>query len=129
MRDFSSGPEWLSINAVHDGAGRVINYIGVYSDIAVVKESQRRMEFLATHDELTALPNRVLFLDRIHNPLGGKRVVFCDVAQDFDVIPLCFYRPDNRPHPCAAFRRFASSMTARICSTSICATETRCAPS
>lgn len=63
-------PEWLSINTVHDGAGRVINYIGVYSDIAVVKESQRRMEYLATHDELTALPNRVLFLDRIHNAIG-----------------------------------------------------------
>ena len=30
------------------------------SDIAVVKESQRRMEFLATHDELTALPGGVV---------------------------------------------------------------------
>jgi two-component system CheB/CheR fusion protein len=59
-------PEWLTINAVHDADGNVINYIGLFSDISVVKESQQRVEFLATHDELTGLPNRALFLDRVH---------------------------------------------------------------
>jgi len=57
-------PEWLTINSVKDTAGKVVNYVGIFSDITIVKESQRRVEFLATHDELTSLPNRALFLDR-----------------------------------------------------------------
>ena len=58
-------PEWLTINVVRDNHGNIINYLGIFSDITIVKDSQRRVEFLATHDELTSLPNRTLFLDRI----------------------------------------------------------------
>jgi two-component system CheB/CheR fusion protein len=63
-------PEWLTINAVNDQEGNVINYVGIFSDISVVKESQRKVEFLATHDELTALPNRALFLDRLRQAIA-----------------------------------------------------------
>ena len=63
-------PEWLTINTVHDAEGKIINYIGIFSDISVVKDSQRRVEFLATHDELTALPNRTLFLDRMRQTIA-----------------------------------------------------------
>ncbi|MDH4286942.1 MAG: EAL domain-containing protein, partial [Gallionella sp.] len=62
--------EWLNINAVRDPNGEIINYVGAFSDISVVKESQRRVEFLATHDELTALPNRSLFLDRLRQAIA-----------------------------------------------------------
>lgn len=58
-------PEWLSINVVLDGAGNITNYVGIFSDISVVKESKQRIEFLATHDALTNLPNRTLFMDRL----------------------------------------------------------------
>ncbi len=63
-------PEWLTINAVNDPEGNVINYVGIFSDISVVKESQRKVEFLATHDELTGLPNRALFLDRLRQAIA-----------------------------------------------------------
>jgi two-component system CheB/CheR fusion protein len=63
-------PEWLTINVVHDANGTIINYIGIFSDITIVKDSQRRVEFLATHDELTSLPNRTLFLDRIRQAIA-----------------------------------------------------------
>lgn len=63
-------PEWLTINAVHDPDGNIINYVGIFSDISVVKESQRKVEFLATHDELTGLPNRTLFLDRLRQAIA-----------------------------------------------------------
>ena len=66
-------PEWLTINTVHDAEGRVLNYVGIFSDISVIKESQRRIEFLATHDELTSLPNRALFLDRIRQTVVRAR--------------------------------------------------------
>ena len=63
-------PEWLTVNAVCDPEGRVINYVGIFSDISVVKESQRKVEFLATHDELTGLPNRALFMDRLRQAIA-----------------------------------------------------------
>jgi two-component system CheB/CheR fusion protein len=63
-------PEWLTINAVNDPEGNIINYVGIFSDISVVKESQRKVEFLATHDELTGLPNRALFLDRLRQAIA-----------------------------------------------------------
>lgn len=63
-------PEWLTVNTVHDSDGKVANYVGIFSDITVVKESQRRVEFLATHDELTSLPNRSLFIDRVHQAIA-----------------------------------------------------------
>ncbi len=62
-------PEWLTINIVHDSNGEVVNYIGIFSDITIVKDSQRRVEFLATHDELTCLPNRTLFYDRMRQAI------------------------------------------------------------
>lgn len=58
-------PEWLSINVVQDNTGQIINYVGIFSDISIVKESKQRVEFLATHDALTNLPNRTLFMDRL----------------------------------------------------------------
>jgi two-component system CheB/CheR fusion protein len=57
--------EWLSINTVKDQDGKVVNYVAMFSDITVVRESQHRVEFLATHDDLTGLPNRTLFNDRL----------------------------------------------------------------
>ncbi|WP_234085860.1 EAL domain-containing protein [Azonexus sp. R2A61] len=58
-------PEWLTINCVKDANDSVVNYVGIFSDISVVKQSQKRIEYLATHDELTGLPNRMLFNDRL----------------------------------------------------------------
>ena len=57
--------EWLSINTVRDEDGRIINYIGMFSDVTLIKESRQRMEFLATHDDLTRLPNRTLFNEHL----------------------------------------------------------------
>lgn len=62
--------EWLSINTVKDKSGTVVNYVGMFSDITKVRESQQRIEYLATHDELTGLPNRALFNDRLHLALA-----------------------------------------------------------
>ncbi len=85
-------PEWLTINAIHDHSGKTCNYVAIFSDITIVKESQQRIEFLATHDPLTELPNRLLFLDRVRQAVArGDRgtflfaVLFVDL-DDFKVV-------------------------------------------
>ncbi len=62
-------PELLSISAVHDQAGAVCNYIGVFTDIGKIKESEARLAYLAHYDPLTGLPNRLLLSARLHHAI------------------------------------------------------------
>ena len=78
----------LSINAVQDAQGTLQHYIGVYTDPGRFDASQRRIEYLATHDELTGLPNRFLFNDRVQQAIvrAGERkeplaVMFVDLDE------------------------------------------------
>ena len=57
-------PAWFSISMVKDGAGRIMNHIGIFSDISARKEAENQVVFLAHHDPLTKLPNRILLRDR-----------------------------------------------------------------
>ncbi|SEI37226.1 two-component system, chemotaxis family, CheB/CheR fusion protein [Allopseudospirillum japonicum] len=66
-------PEWLTINRIDDRNERSEFFIAVFSDISSLKESQRKAEFLATHDPLTQLPNRNLFNDRINFALAQAK--------------------------------------------------------
>ena len=66
-------PQWLTINRVDDDKGNITHYIGVFSDITLLKESQQKIEYLATHDTLTGLPNRTLFNDRLNFALLQMR--------------------------------------------------------
>ncbi len=62
-------PEWLTVNAVRDGAGNIENYVGVFTDISALKSSQERLQHLAHHDALTGLPNRLLLQDRLQHAI------------------------------------------------------------
>ncbi len=63
-------PAWLTLSAARDETGRTIHYVGIFSDISAIKESQSRIEFMATHDTLTGLPNRSLLYDHIHQAIA-----------------------------------------------------------
>jgi two-component system CheB/CheR fusion protein len=85
-------PEWLTVNSVRDDNNTVVNFVAIFSDITAIKTSQRRIEFLATHDELTGIPNRSLLMDRLkHDVAQAKRrnanlaVLFIDL-DNFKVI-------------------------------------------
>ena len=65
-------PEWLTITAVKGDGERVTNYVGTMVDITVHKEAEQRIEHLAFHDQLTALPNRRLLIDRLEQALAAS---------------------------------------------------------
>ena len=56
--------ELLTISALRDELGKVINYVGLFTDITESKQQQQALEILAHYDPLTKLPNRALFSDR-----------------------------------------------------------------
>lgn len=81
-------PEWLTINTVKDHADKITNYVAIFSDISNIKDSQKRMELMATHDELTSLPNRFCFIDTLkhdiaHASAHGEKlaVLFIDLDE------------------------------------------------
>ncbi len=76
-------PEWLTVNAVKDEHGVITNYVGIFSDITVIKSSQRRIEYLATHDDLTNLPNRSLFTDRVKHAIARAKRTHTNIVVMF----------------------------------------------
>jgi diguanylate cyclase (GGDEF)-like protein/PAS domain S-box-containing protein len=75
--------EWLSIAAVKDEQGAVSHYVGVFSDITAEKESEERLLYLAHYDQLTGLPNRILFNDRLQQAIAHAERNHLQVAVMF----------------------------------------------
>lgn len=61
--------ESLTVTAVRGDAGAITHYVSVFSDITRARESQNQLDHLAHHDPLTALPNRLLYHDRLRHAM------------------------------------------------------------
>lgn len=78
--------EWLSVNTIKDKHGNIENFIGIFSDVTHQRKDAQEHAYLATHDPLTGLSNRLLLNDRLehainHSERFGKCVatIFCDL--------------------------------------------------
>ena len=104
--------EWLTISRVEDDKGKPISYICVFSDISRLKQSQSRLEFLAHHDPLTALPNRLLFSARLEHAIERARRNNYQLAVLFMDLDRFKYINDSLGHTigdkllCEVARRF-----------------------
>jgi diguanylate cyclase (GGDEF)-like protein/PAS domain S-box-containing protein len=83
--------EWHN-SALHDANGRVISILSLAQDVSSRIQAEERLQYMATHDGLTGLPNSVLLNDRLEGALArarrGKRrvgVMFLDLDHFKDV--------------------------------------------
>jgi diguanylate cyclase (GGDEF)-like protein/PAS domain S-box-containing protein len=67
---------WFELKArpVVGSDGEVVRLVGTLTDVTELKTAAERLLHDAVHDNLTGLPNRQLFLDRLEAVLGFARV-------------------------------------------------------
>ena len=65
-------PEWLTISSIRDNSGKIVNYVGIFSDLSGEKASEEKINYLALHDTLTGLHNRYQFENRLEHALTSR---------------------------------------------------------
>lgn len=64
----------LGVSRIRDDRGRTQQHIGIVSDITARKLEEERILYQANYDQLTGLPNRTLFQDRLQRlVIEGRR--------------------------------------------------------
>lgn len=84
---------YTRIRVFYNEAGEVLRVDGIDSDITEKKEAEEQLQYNATHDPLTHLPNRILFMDRLEHAIERRKrrsdfsfaVLFLDL-DEFKVI-------------------------------------------
>ncbi|WP_096704917.1 EAL domain-containing protein [Magnetospirillum sp. 15-1] len=66
-------PAWMSIALVGAATSEAVNYVGVFTDLSRLKQSEAMLQHLAHHDPLTDLPNRTLLHLRLEHVLDRAR--------------------------------------------------------
>jgi diguanylate cyclase (GGDEF)-like protein/PAS domain S-box-containing protein len=66
-------PQWGSVTAVRDREGKVQSYVAVFSDISKAKQAEEKLYYLANHDALTGLPNRMQFSEQLSASIERAR--------------------------------------------------------
>lgn len=66
-------PTLMSLATVRDSEKHVTHYVGVFSDISLLKAHEAELEHTTLFDELTGLPNRRLLHDRLRQATASCR--------------------------------------------------------
>lgn len=73
-KDGTELPLLLSVVGVQDQQGQLMRYVLTITDLTAVRKVEERLQYLAHHDPLTDLPNRLLTTERLTHALKrGKR--------------------------------------------------------
>lgn len=72
-KDNSIYPQWMSISVITNQEGMITHYVGICSDITLLKQHEKQLEHIAHYDALTGIPNRVLLVDRMQQALAQTR--------------------------------------------------------
>lgn len=111
--------------AVRDGEGRAYQMVGSVTDITDRRSHQEELEFLAQHDSLTGLPNRLMFAECLQAAITSARkrntrlaVLFIDLDRFKNINDTLGHRAGDQllqlvtqrllqdlPHGCHLFRQ------------------------
>ncbi|SBS26404.1 Cyclic di-GMP phosphodiesterase Gmr [Marinomonas aquimarina] len=65
---------WLSLEALRDNQGKVVNFIAIFNDITESKNAQEQLHHMAYFDAQTALPNRFQFEQFLSQKLSAANL-------------------------------------------------------
>jgi diguanylate cyclase (GGDEF)-like protein len=86
--DLNGRERWLSISGMpmFDARGEFRGYRGIAKDVSEHKHNEKHIQYLATHDTLTGLPNRVMFNELLSRTIQTNKrydrkcaVIFIDL--------------------------------------------------
>ena len=96
LRDEDGHYHWVSLRArpVLGSDGEVVRCVGTLKDVTDAKKAEERLLHDALHDQLTGLPNRELFRDRLE-AIGVLAMTRADVQPTIIVIDLDRFKQVN----------------------------------
>jgi diguanylate cyclase (GGDEF)-like protein/PAS domain S-box-containing protein len=68
-KDQGSFPALVSLTSVRDGSDALSHFVMVVTDLSPVRSVEKKLQYLAHHDPLTDLPNRLLTMERLSQAL------------------------------------------------------------
>jgi PAS domain S-box-containing protein len=84
-----------TVTPIRDDNGKIARFVATSKDITALKLMEERINFLANYDDLTKLPNRTLFTDRLIQAVSraeynekSTAVLFIDIDR-FHLIRVC----------------------------------------
>lgn len=64
---------WLTIDAIHDGEEELKHILIMITDISEIHQSKKKMEYMASYDTLTNLPNRAFLFEQLKQSIASMQ--------------------------------------------------------